>query len=76
MISILNLVSLLQHCGFITFDKPESAERAIVELNGTSVDGVDLKVNIRNFKPRLNIFILIWQTSVRTMLHNQLLEDN
>jgi RNA recognition motif-containing protein len=35
---------IFQHCGFITFDKPESAERSIVELNGTSVEGIDLKV--------------------------------
>lgn len=40
-----------KHCGFITFDKPESAERAIVELNGTSLDGVDLKVTMARRQP-------------------------
>ena len=35
-----------QNCGFITFDTARSAERAILELNGTSVEGIDLKVNI------------------------------
>lgn len=40
-----------KNCGFITFDKRESAERAILEQNGTVVDGIELKVTMARRQP-------------------------
>ena len=35
-----------QNCGFVTFDRSESAESAISEFNGNVVGGIQLKVSI------------------------------
>ena len=33
-----------QNCGFITFDKSDSAEQAILEHNNSYVQGIQIKV--------------------------------
>ncbi len=35
---------LFQNCGFVTFDKAEGAEQAILDHNGTLAQGIQLKV--------------------------------
>ncbi len=35
-----------QNCGFVTFDKSEAAEQAILDHNGTVVQGIALKVQL------------------------------
>ena len=40
-----------KNCGFITYDKVESTERAIAEVNGSFVGGVQLKVSLTRRQP-------------------------
>jgi len=40
-----------KNCGFITYDKVESTERAIAEVNGCLVGGVQLKVSLARRQP-------------------------
>lgn len=40
-----------KNCGFITYDKVESTERAIAEVNGSLVGGVQLKVSLARRQP-------------------------
>ncbi len=40
-----------KNCGFVTFDKPEAAERAINEHNGTVAQGIQLKVSMARRQP-------------------------
>ncbi len=35
-----------KNCGFVTFDKPEAAETAITEHNGSVVQGIELKARV------------------------------
>ena len=34
-----------KNCGFVTFDRPEAAEAAIAEHNGSMVAGIEIKVS-------------------------------
>lgn len=40
-----------KNCGFVTYDKVESSERAIAEVNGSLVGGVQLKVSLARRQP-------------------------
>nr|CAG4635113.1 EOG090X0F8Z [Alona affinis] len=40
-----------KNCGFVTFDKTTSAERAITEMNGNMVSGIQLKVSLARRQP-------------------------
>ncbi|XP_026468843.1 negative elongation factor E [Ctenocephalides felis] len=42
-----------KHRGFVTFDKVESAERAIKELDNAKVGGIDLKVSLARRQPQI-----------------------
>ena len=44
-------IIFFQSCGFVTFDKAESAEAAISEHNGTMVQGIQLKVSMARRQP-------------------------
>lgn len=37
--------------GFVTFDKPEAAERAISEMDGSMVSSIQLKVSLARRQP-------------------------
>ena len=41
----------LKNCGFVTFDKGESAENAITEFNGNVVGNIQLKVSMARRQP-------------------------
>lgn len=41
--------------GFITFSKPESADRAISEMNGKPADGVQLLVQLARRQPQIDL---------------------
>jgi len=49
-----NLEFHFQNCGFITFEKSEAAEKAILEQNGTVVGNIELKVKIQRFVRQIN----------------------
>ncbi|KAA0190789.1 hypothetical protein HAZT_HAZT007064 [Hyalella azteca] len=50
--SIINIsMEVDNNCGFVTFEKVESAEKAIAEMNGTMVSGVQLKVSLARRQP-------------------------
>ncbi len=38
--------------GFVTFDAPADAEKAIAEMDGTNLDGRTIRVNVAEDKPR------------------------
>lgn len=40
-----------KNCGFVTFEKTEFAEKAIKEMNGTTVSGVQLSVSLARNQP-------------------------
>jgi RNA recognition motif-containing protein len=40
--------------GFVSFDAPDSAEKAMSEMDGADLDGRSLKVNEAQEKPRNN----------------------
>ena len=42
---------IFQNCGFVTFDRSESAESAISEFNGNVVGGIQLKVSMARRQP-------------------------
>ncbi|CAM1314871.1 NELFE (predicted) [Pycnogonum litorale] len=49
---IINVsMELDKNCGFITFDKMESAEKAISEMNGSTVSNVSLRVSLARRQP-------------------------
>lgn len=43
-----------RNCAFVTYEKMESADQAVAELNGTQVESVQLKVNIARKQPMLD----------------------
>uniref|UniRef100_A0A3Q2W759 Negative elongation factor E n=1 Tax=Haplochromis burtoni TaxID=8153 RepID=A0A3Q2W759_HAPBU len=43
-----------RNCAFITFEKMESADQAVAELNGTTVGDVHIKVSIARKQPMLD----------------------
>lgn len=42
-----------KNCGFITFEKMESAEKAINEMNGSMASGIQLKVSLARRQPSI-----------------------
>ena len=38
--------------GFVTFDAPADAEKAIAEMDGQTLDGREVRVNVAESKPR------------------------
>ena len=40
-----------KNCGFITYERVESAEKSIAELNGTQITGIQLKVSLARRQP-------------------------
>uniref|UniRef100_A0A672LJ29 Negative elongation factor E n=2 Tax=Sinocyclocheilus grahami TaxID=75366 RepID=A0A672LJ29_SINGR len=43
-----------RHCAFVTYEKIESADQAVVELNGATVGDVNIKVSIARKQPMLD----------------------
>ncbi|RXN20258.1 negative elongation factor E-like protein [Labeo rohita] len=43
-----------RNCAFVTFEKIESADQAVAELNGTTVGDVNIKVSIARKQPMLD----------------------
>lgn len=43
-----------RNCAFVTFEKMESADQAVVELNNTAVGDVTIKVSIARKQPMLD----------------------
>ncbi|EPY85402.1 negative elongation factor E-like protein [Camelus ferus] len=43
-----------RNCAFVTYEKMESADQAVAELNGTQVESVQLKVSIARKQPMLD----------------------
>lgn len=39
--------------GFVTFAKPESADRAIAEMHGRNVNGISLQVQLARRQPQI-----------------------
>ena len=49
---IVNIsMEIEKNCGFITYERVESAERSIAELNGSSITGIQLKVSLARRQP-------------------------
>ncbi|XP_077987174.1 negative elongation factor E-like [Glandiceps talaboti] len=42
-----------KHCGFVTFEKMEMADKAIEEMNGSSIAGIHLRVSMARRQPML-----------------------
>lgn len=50
--NIVNIsMEIEKNCGFVTFDKTSFAERAITEMNGSTVSGIQLKVSLARRQP-------------------------
>ncbi|KAF2355046.1 RNA recognition motif domain [Trinorchestia longiramus] len=50
--NILNIsMEVDNNCGFVTFEKVDCAEKAIAEMNGSMVSGVQLKVSLARRQP-------------------------
>nr|CAG4641265.1 EOG090X0F8Z [Eulimnadia texana] len=50
--NIVNIsMEIEKNCGFVTFDKTTSADRAITEINGSMVSGIQLKVSLARRQP-------------------------
>ncbi|KAK2188025.1 hypothetical protein NP493_146g00011 [Ridgeia piscesae] len=50
--NILNLtIERVKNCGFVTFEKMESADKAINEMNGTMVFGIRINVSMARRQP-------------------------
>nr|CAG4646630.1 EOG090X0F8Z [Macrothrix elegans] len=50
--NIVNIsMEIEKNCGFVTFDKTTSADRAITEMNGSMVSGIQLKVSLARRQP-------------------------
>ncbi|XP_050030810.1 negative elongation factor E [Dermacentor andersoni] len=50
--SLLNIsMELDKNCGFVTFEKIECAEKAVVEMNGATVSGIKLRVSFARRQP-------------------------
>lgn len=49
------IVAIVLNCsrGFVTFDKVEAAERAISEMDGSMVSGIQLKVSLARRQPQI-----------------------
>lgn len=43
-----------KNCGFVTFEKMETADKAISEMNGTMVSGIQLKVSLARRQPNID----------------------
>lgn len=43
-----------RNCAFVTYEKMESADQAVAELNGAQVESVQLKVSIARKQPMLD----------------------
>lgn len=52
-LSVLYLTSLVCSRGFVSFAKPESADRAIAEMHGKSVNGIVLQVQLARRQPQI-----------------------
>ncbi|XP_030768683.1 negative elongation factor E-like [Rhinopithecus roxellana] len=50
-----------RNSAFVTYEKMESADQAVAELNGTHVESVQLKVNIARRQPMLDATTGKWQ---------------
>lgn len=48
-------VDNLRKCAFVTYDKIESADQAISQLNGTVVEDVELTVSVARKQPMLDV---------------------
>ena len=62
---IVNIsMEIEKNCGFITYERVESAERSIAELNGSSINGIQLKVSLARleFIPCCDITITLIMT--------------
>lgn len=46
-----NVIIYFLSRGFVTFDKPETAERAISEMDGSMVSSIQLKVSLARRQP-------------------------
>nr|CAG4645866.1 EOG090X0F8Z [Lynceus sp. MCZ IZ 141354] len=52
--SVVNIsMELEKNCGFLTFDKTSCTERAINEANGTTIEGITLKVSLARRQPNI-----------------------
>ncbi|CAL4202646.1 unnamed protein product, partial [Meganyctiphanes norvegica] len=50
--NIVNVnMEIEKNCGFVTFDKVDSAEKAIAEMHGSMVSGIQLKVSLARRQP-------------------------
>nr|CAH0111249.1 unnamed protein product [Daphnia galeata] len=50
--NVVNIsMEIEKNCGFVTFDKTSSADRAISEMNGSMVSGIQLKVSLARRQP-------------------------
>nr|CAG4643551.1 EOG090X0F8Z [Ilyocryptus agilis] len=50
--NVVNIsMEIEKNCGFVTFDKTSSAEKAIAEMNGSMVSGIQLKVSLARRQP-------------------------
>nr|CAG4638786.1 EOG090X0F8Z [Cyclestheria hislopi] len=50
--NIVNIsMEIEKNCGFVTFDKTIAADRAISEMNGSMVSGIQLKVSLARRQP-------------------------
>lgn len=50
--SIVNItMEMDKNCGFVTYEKTESADKAISEMNGATVSGVKLRVSLARRQP-------------------------
>nr|CAG4648302.1 EOG090X0F8Z [Moina brachiata]SVE93308.1 EOG090X0F8Z [Moina brachiata] len=50
--TVVNIsMEIEKNCGFVTFDKTTSADRAISEMNGSMVSGIQLKVSLARRQP-------------------------
>nr|CAG4647465.1 EOG090X0F8Z [Megafenestra aurita]SVE92702.1 EOG090X0F8Z [Megafenestra aurita] len=50
--NVVNIsMEIEKNCGFVTFDKTTSADRAISEMNGSMVSGIQLKVSLARRQP-------------------------
>ncbi|XP_077554151.1 negative elongation factor E [Haemaphysalis longicornis] len=50
--ALLNIsMELDKNCGFVTFEKIECAEKAVIEMNGTTMSGIKLRVSFARRQP-------------------------
>lgn len=52
--TVVNIsMEIEKHCGFVTFDKVESAQRAVSELNNASIQDVQLQASYARRQPKV-----------------------